>query len=173
MQQSTSLSLLLRFALIIPFSTAHFFLNYPPSLGFDANNEDAGPCGGFAISLSNTSTFHVGGDSIAMSTLHPQSNFLFRGAVNLTGDAANLAASNWIVLLPVVLEAGLGAFCEKSVAVPADWAGQKGVIQVVQDAEDGIHYQVCIVQLVWIQILCLVRQLTCISVRCPQLRCRC
>jgi hypothetical protein len=128
----------------IPSNLAHFILNYPPTLGFNGDNEDIGPCDGFSITLSNTSNFHVDGDSIALDTLHPQSNFLFRASVNLTGDPKNLDVNSWVVLLPVVLESGLGAFCEKSVAVPSTWACQQGILQITQDAEDGVHYQVCL-----------------------------
>lgn len=136
-RMSTSIYLLLAFILLlIAPSNSHFLLNYPKSLGFDDNNEDSGPCGGFSVSFSNAADYHVGGDSIAVTSLHPQSNFLFRGTLDPT------ASGNWSDLLPVVGQYGLGAFCEASVAVPAAWAGSKGVVQVIQDAEDGVHYQV-------------------------------
>lgn len=134
---SSKIYLLLTFILLFTTtSNSHFLLNYPNSLGFDANNEDSGPCGGFSVSFSNASDYHVGGDSIALTTLHPQSNLLFRGTLDST------ASGNWSNFLPVVGQYGLGAFCEASVAVPAMWAGSRGVIQVIQDAEDGVHYQV-------------------------------
>jgi hypothetical protein len=44
--------------------------------------------------------------------------------------------------MPAVQQTGLGAFCEPDVSIPASWAGSKGVIGVVQDAPDGILYQV-------------------------------
>lgn len=117
-------------------SASHFVLQAPPSLGFDSNSEDDSPCGGPDLSFSNASDYHAGGDAVALTTLHPQSNFLFRG--QLQGSAQN----NWTNLLPVVQESGLGSFCESSVAVPPNWVGQTGVLQVIQDAEDGVHYQV-------------------------------
>ena len=49
---------------------------------------------------------------------------------------------NWTALLPAVEQTGLGDFCEKQVTVPEGWAGKKGVIGVVQDAPDGVLYQV-------------------------------
>jgi hypothetical protein len=133
---STTYLLFISVLLFISPSKSHFLLNYPNSLGFDANNEDSGPCGGFSISFSNASDYHVSGDSIALTTLHPQSNFLFRGTLDST------ASGNWSSFLPVVGQYGLGAFCEASVAAPAAWAGSNGIIQVIQDAEDGVHYQV-------------------------------
>jgi hypothetical protein len=117
-------------------SSPHFILSYPASLGFDANNENVSPCGGFPISFSSATDYHVGGDSTALTTLHPQSNFLFRGTLDPT------ASGNWSNFLPVVGEYGLGAFCEASVAVPSSWVGSQGIIQVLQNAEDGVHYQV-------------------------------
>jgi Copper acquisition factor BIM1-like len=117
-------------------SRSHFLLHYPTSLGFDDNNEDSSPCGGFFVTFTNASDYHVGGDSIALTTLHPQSNFLFRGTLDAT------ASGNWTNLFPVIGEYGLGAFCEASVATPAAWAGSRGVIQAIQNAEDGVHYQV-------------------------------
>jgi hypothetical protein len=44
--------------------------------------------------------------------------------------------------MPAVLQTGLGDFCEPDVVIPASWAGSKGVIGIVQDAPDGILYQV-------------------------------
>ena len=41
-------------------------------------------------------------------------------------------------------EYSLGAFCEQDVPAPAAWAGKQGVLQVIQHAEDGVHYQVCL-----------------------------
>jgi hypothetical protein len=61
---------------------------------------------------------------------------LIRGTLDAT------ASGNWSDLFPVFAEYGLGAFCEASVPAPAGWAGSRGVIQVLQDAEDGVHYQV-------------------------------
>jgi hypothetical protein len=116
-------------------ASAHFILNYPTSLGFDQNTEDNSPCGGETLSFTNTSNFHVGGDAIAFTTLHPQSDFLYRATTDQT------AAGNWTVL-SLIAEYGLGAFCEPSLSVPASWAGQVGLLQVVQNAEDGVHYQV-------------------------------
>ena len=124
-------------------SNSHFLLNYPTSLGVDDNNENSSPCGGFSPTFTTASDFHVGGDSIALTTLHPQSNFLIRGTLDAT------ASGNWSDLFPIFAEYGLGAFCEASVAAPAAWAGSRGVIQVLQDAEDGVHYQVSLTLLVY------------------------
>lgn len=50
--------------------------------------------------------------------------------------------SNWTNLLPAVSQDALGMYCEKGIVIPSAWAGSKGVISVVQDAADGLLYQV-------------------------------
>jgi hypothetical protein len=118
--------------------TAHFLLNYPPTIGFDDDAESQAPCGGFTVNFSkdNVTDFHVGGSAIALQSIHPEATWLFRATLDLT------ATGNWTTLLPVIQQIGLGAFCEPAVKVPPSWAGQKGVIGVVQDAPDGVLYQV-------------------------------
>jgi hypothetical protein len=120
-------------------AASHFLLNYPPTIGFDDDLEGTAPCGSFSIDFSkdNVTEFHVGGDALAMTSIHPQATWLFRATL---GEAA--IPGNWTSLLPAVRQTGLGDYCEQDVTVPADFAGQKGVIGVVQDAPDGILYQV-------------------------------
>jgi hypothetical protein len=120
-------------------ASAHFIVNTPPPLGSNIDNEDVAPCGGFTPSSSDSLTnFHVGGDAIGVTTLHAQSNFAFLG---LLGDS--LPSSNWTFLIPTLQQYGLNGFCEPSITVPASWAGSSGLLQIIQDAEDGVHYQVC------------------------------
>jgi len=128
---------LLALVLVISPSTAHFMLNYPPTIGFDDSLEHTSPCGSFTVQFStdNVTDFHVDGNAIAVTSIHPQATWLFRATLDLT------AASNWTSLLPAIQQTGLGAYCEPGVTVPSSWAGQKGVIGVVQDAPDGILFQ--------------------------------
>ena len=65
------------------------------------------------------------------------STWLFRATLDQTATKGN-----WTSLLPTVSQTGLGDYCERDVVVPSSWAGQKGVIGIVQDAPDGILYQV-------------------------------
>jgi hypothetical protein len=125
-------------AILISQSTAHFLLNYPPTIGFDDALEGNAPCGSFTpdFSTDTVTDFHVAGDSLAMTSIHPQATWLFRATLDIT------ASGNWTALLPAVLQTGLGDYCEQDVKVPASWAGSKGIIGVVQDAPDGILYQV-------------------------------
>jgi hypothetical protein len=128
-------------ALFVRFSSSHFLLNYPPTIGFDDSLETTPPCGSFTVDFStdNVTDFYVGGNALAMTSIHPQATWLFRATLDQT------ASGNWTVLLPPIVQTGLGDYCEQDVTVPASFAGSKGVIQVVQDAPDGILYQVSLV----------------------------
>ena len=119
-------------------SSAHFLLNSPPTIGFDDSLEATPPCGSFTVDFSkdNVTDFHVGGDFIALTSIHPMATWLFRATLDQT------ASGNWTDLLPAVVQTGLGNYCETGITVPLTWAGSKGVIGVVQDAPDGILYQV-------------------------------
>jgi hypothetical protein len=124
--------------ILISQSTAHFLLNYPPTIGFDDALEGNAPCGSFTpdFSTDTVTDYHVAGDSLAMTSIHPQATWLFRATLDIT------ASGNWTSLRPAVLQTGLGDYCEQDITIPATWAGFKGIIGVVQDAPDGILYQV-------------------------------
>lgn len=119
-------------------SRAHFLLHYPPTIGFDDSLEATPPCGSFSVDFTkdNVTDFHVGGDYIALTSIHPMATWLFRATLDQT------ASGNWTDLLPPVVQTGLGDYCETGITVPSTWAGSKGVIGIVQDAPDGILYQV-------------------------------
>ncbi|KAK2033508.1 hypothetical protein LX32DRAFT_73426 [Colletotrichum zoysiae] len=116
-------------------ATAHFSLTLPPPLSDSDETEATAPCGGFSVSSdTKTTDFHVDGDAIAMQNGHPQSNWLFRATTDLT------AAGGWTQLFPVVMQTGLGNFCEPQVVVPANFTGKKGIINVVAHSPDGLLY---------------------------------
>jgi hypothetical protein len=118
--------------------SAHFIVNIPAPLGNNIENEDTAPCGGFTPSGSDERTnFHVGGDAIGITTLHAQSFLAYRGMLG-----SSLSSPNWTVLIPTLQQFGLNNFCEPSIRVPSSWVGQSGLLQIIQDAEDGVHYQV-------------------------------
>ncbi|KIW33424.1 uncharacterized protein PV07_00276 [Cladophialophora immunda] len=120
-----------------PLCASHFIILTPPPLGNNINNEDQSPCGGFSPSSSdNITDFHVEGDAIGLTSLHAQSYFAYRGLLG-----TSLSAPNWTVLIPTVEEFGLNSFCQPALSVPTSWAGSPGLLQVIQDAEDGVHYQ--------------------------------
>ena len=118
-------------------AAAHFELKYPKSIGFSDDQEDQAPCGGFTPDFSKTLVdFHVGGEALAMRLTHQQSNWLFRATTD------EKAQSGWQQLFPIVMQSGLGDFCEPSVKAPESWVGKKGVVSVVSLAVDGLLYQV-------------------------------
>jgi len=126
-------------------STAHFYLTYPPSIGFNDALETHGPCGGFTVDFSkdNVTNFYVDGNAIAVQDIHIKAKWLFRATLDLTGSR------NWTKLLPIVGQNGLGDFCETNVKVPSTWAGKQGIIGVVQDSPpDRFLYQCAAVNFV-------------------------
>ena len=127
---------ILSLSLLSKLTAAHFLLNYPPSLGFDDDNEGTSPCGGFPVVFNSSDVqVPVDGFPIALMSTHPEADWLFR--VSLSQQEP----FNWTNLLPVVHETGLGDFCIPNFKVPADFAGRSGVLQVMQDAADGELYQ--------------------------------
>jgi hypothetical protein len=131
-----SLSVVLGLCLGVAQVNAHFLLNYPTSIGFDDSKQGTGPCGGFDVTFDNTTNFYVGGDAISLTSTHPASTWLFRATLD------QKAAGNWSVLLPAIAQQTQGQFCEQGVVVPSSYAGQKGVIQVVESTVDGRLFQV-------------------------------
>jgi len=118
-------------------ASAHFILQYPKSLGFDDDIESTAPCGGFDVSFNaSDDSVQVGGFAVSMLSTHPAANWLFRVTLD------KQAPFNWTNLLPVVSETGLGQFCLPALQAPSDFAGQPGVVQVIQQGPDGILYQV-------------------------------
>ena len=73
---------------------------------------------------------------MAFSTTHPQAHILIRGTLDPT------AGSNWTNLHPIIRQDGLGSFCVPQIGAPEEWAGQQGIIQVIQSGEDGMLFAV-------------------------------
>jgi len=126
-------------SLLASSATAHFTIDYPPSIKASSENTlSSGPCGGAKIDFDagTVTDFHVGGDAIAATGTHPQANWLFRATTDLTGT------SNWTQLYPIVEQSGLGKLCQAKITVPEDWVDKQGLISVVAHAEDGVLYAV-------------------------------
>jgi hypothetical protein len=120
-------------------ANAHFTVQYPGLVGaFDEDNEDKGPCGGYSPDLASIDTvdFHVGGDSIATKSTHPQTNWLYR----ITTDAT--ASGNWTQVYPIVQQSGPGNYCTKQLTIPAEYVGEKAILSIVGSGADGVLYQV-------------------------------
>lgn len=131
------LTSLLSLSALTELTTAHFLLNYPPTLGFSDDNEGIGPCGGFPV-VFNSSDIQVQADGfpIALRSTHPEADWLFRATLSQSEPF------NWTNLLPVVRETGLGDFCIPDFKVPTEFIGHSGLLQIMQDAADGLLYQV-------------------------------
>ncbi|KAL0932325.1 gpi anchored protein [Colletotrichum truncatum] len=124
-------------------ATAHFSLSVPKPIGDSDEKQGTAPCGGYTASSSSATTdFHVSGDAVGMENGHPQTNWLFRATLDQT------AGGNWTQVFPIVMQTGLGNFCEPQIAVPAEYAGKKGVIGVVAHSPDGLLYSCAAVNFV-------------------------
>ena len=131
------LNSILSLTVVAQLTTAHFLLNYPPTLGFIDDNEGISPCGGFPVVFNSSDVqVQVDGFPIALRSIHPEAQWLFRATLS------QQAPFNWTNLLPVVQETGLGDFCIPDFKAPAEFAGQIGLLQVLQNAVDGELYQV-------------------------------
>jgi hypothetical protein len=126
-------------ALLATQVSAHFLLNYPATVGFDDDGEGTGPCGSETVDVAkaNITDFHVGGDTIFVTSSHPTANFLYRATLDTT------LKGSFVNLRPVEMAVGIGDNCQPSVAVPGNFSGQ-GVLQVIANSPDGILYQVCL-----------------------------
>jgi len=121
----------------VPVIQSHFILTYPGSLGFDDDTEAQSPCGGSAISFNDTNpTIQGNSFPVAVMSTHPAANWLYRATLSKE------APFNWTNLLPVVDETGLGNFCLQELSAPAEFIGQSGLLQVIQQGPDGMLYQV-------------------------------
>lgn len=136
---------------------ATFTLEYPTRTGFNINLQDAAPCGTFNpdFKTDNITDFHVNGDTIFVTSfIETEGTWLFRATLDVT------AAGNWTSLRPVIHQNVMGPFCEPGVTVPLSWAGNKGVVSVVQHASDGLNYQVPSFPPVYCTNICRHSQLT-------------
>jgi hypothetical protein len=119
----------------VPLALAHFTLDFPPTIGFDEDQEPNAPCGGFNPIASNVTAWPLTGGQIALDSHHPEMTILYRAQL--------MGASNWTNLTDGFLQmTGLGELCITIGSVPSDWANKVGVIQVIGQPPDGILYQV-------------------------------
>ncbi|KAK8041648.1 gpi anchored protein [Apiospora rasikravindrae] len=129
--------------LFLSAAQAHFQVQYPPTIGpFDDDKEPTAPCGGYTPDFSKANDFHVGGDAIATKSGHPQTQWLYR----ITTD--DKAAGNWTQIYSQVQQSGVGTFCVPKVAVPESYIGQKAVLSIVADGDDGMLYQCSVLNFV-------------------------
>lgn len=123
---------------------AHFRIEVPNSMvGENQNRQTSGPCGGFTPSDDDEAVdFHVGGDAVAVADGHSRSDWLIRGTLQTD------ASGGWKQLYDIYQTRGQGRSCQPSVKAPEEWIGERGIISVVGQAEDGTLYGCAVVNFV-------------------------
>ncbi|KAI6805605.1 hypothetical protein KC367_g4323 [Hortaea werneckii] len=117
-------------------SSAHFILQWPPTAGFDDDGESSGPCGSVDVTVDETSPeVQVDRFAVQIQNGHPAGEWLFRATTDTE------APYNWTSIVPIVNTAGVGVFCLDSLSAPSSFEGKAGIIQVVDNAVDGMLYQ--------------------------------
>jgi hypothetical protein len=118
-------------------TSAHFILNWPPTAGFVDDTEATGPCGGATVTVNSSSPeVQVGRFAAQIQSSHPTGNWQFRATLDTQEPY------NW-TNLSMVQTQGPGIFCLNYLSAPEDFAGNAGVLQVVDYSGDGTLYQVC------------------------------
>jgi hypothetical protein len=126
---------LLAIALLLPLTSAHFTLNYPPSRDSSAESGVDAPCGG--KSQGERTPVPLNSDRsvpIALEMGHDESviQILMSLAENPDEDQFN------ITLERTFSQTGLGDFCLPAVVVPSEVkVGDNATVQVVTDGEGG------------------------------------
>jgi hypothetical protein len=133
-------SLLLAFLTVLPVLPvfAHYTLDYPPTTGFDEDQEPNPPCGGFNPDPKNLTAWPLSGGQIAIDSHHPEITLLFRAQL--------MGSDSWVNLTNgFLMMTGFGEICVNALPVPANWSGKAGVVQTIGQPPDGILYQVRII----------------------------
>jgi len=118
-------------------TSAHFVLNWPPTAGFLDEEEVNGPCGGATVTVNSSSPeVQVGRFAAQIQSSHPTGNWQFRATLDTQEPY------NWTNLSMVQTE-GAGIFCLNYLTAPEDFAGNAGILQVIDYSGDGTLYQVC------------------------------
>ena len=85
---------------------------------------------------NSTADVQVDRFAISIQNTHPAAEWSFLGTLNTEPPF------NFTELVPVVDTTGIGEFCLDRLSAPSEWAGQSGVIQVIDRSPDGKLYQV-------------------------------
>lgn len=118
-------------------TSAHFTLNWPPTAGFDDENEPNAPCGGATVTVTDDSQeINVERFPVSIFSSHPAGSWSFFATTNTQEPY------NWTEIVPVINSTGIGSFCLTYLRAPAEFAGQNGILQVIDSSADGTLYQV-------------------------------
>ncbi|EMF15158.1 uncharacterized protein SEPMUDRAFT_147117 [Sphaerulina musiva SO2202] len=117
-------------------TSAHFTLNWPATAGFDDDNQPMAPCGGVGVTVTDDSQeITVDRFPVAIFSSHPAASWAFFATTNTQEPY------NWTEIVPVINSTGIGSFCLTYLRAPAEFAGQNGIIQVIDYSADGTLYQ--------------------------------
>ncbi|KAK3699189.1 hypothetical protein LTR37_016550 [Vermiconidia calcicola] len=137
------LSNLFQVLTLVSLSSAHFLLLWPPPAEFDEELQATSPCGGIMPTMDDsTADVQVDRFAISIQNTHPTAEWSFLGTLNTEPPW------NFTELAPVVDTTGIGEFCLDRLTAPSEWAGQSGVIQVIDKSPDGKLYQCAAVNFV-------------------------
>jgi hypothetical protein len=118
-------------------SSAHFILHWPYSAGFDDDLEATSPCGSFKPEVNSSNPdVQVDRFAVFIQNVHPVGEWSFRGTLDTKPPY------KFTEIVPIVNTTGVGDFCLDYMTVPSHWAGNPGIIQVVDNSPDGILFQV-------------------------------
>lgn len=120
-------------------------LSYPPALSSSDSEETISnaPCGLntsaplFNNLTSPTTTLSTTSFPLYINTEADHQWWLFRA----TTDKAQ--PFRWTNLLPVVEQSTEGGFCVLDLSLPRSFIGREAVVQVIQQHNGGLSYQVC------------------------------
>ncbi|GIZ37046.1 hypothetical protein CKM354_000050900 [Cercospora kikuchii] len=117
-------------------ASAHFELNWPPTAGFNDDEQPNAPCGGATVTVDDSAP-EINVDRFAASIFssHPAGSWSFFATTNTQEPY------NFTEIVPVINSTGVGTFCLNYLRAPADFAGQSGVLQVIDSSVDGTLYQ--------------------------------
>jgi len=124
---------------LLPFTTAHFVLNWPTARGFRDEDAPKFPCGGFDTVSSSRTDWPLNGGPVQLNMHHAQTNVEI-----LLALGPNPGENFNIVLRPTFAQEGLGSFCVGQLNVPAGLNisdGTPATIQIVTegDPEGGLY----------------------------------
>jgi len=120
---------------LLPLTSAHFLLTWPPARGFDDSTAPNFPCGGFDTVFSNRTTWPATGGPIQLDMHHTQSDIEV-----LIALGSDPGVNYNIVMRPTFLQQGLGNFCIGMVSVPSSvniTEGMPATIQVVSNGDEA------------------------------------
>lgn len=125
-------------AFTVTLASAHFQVLYPPTgLELQEDQETTGPCGGPDPTIGDgTADVQVDRFAVSIRSSHPEGSWSFRGTTSTS------APYNFTDITPMIETSGVGDFCLTMLSAPSEWAGSSGIIQIIDNSDDGKLYQV-------------------------------